>query len=214
MGHSTYIFDFDGTLVDSMPYWSQKMLNILIDAGVDYPPDIIKTITPLGDLGTAEYFRDVLGVNMTAEEMIEKMDAYAIEKYKKDVELKAGVAEYLELLHRNGYSLNVLTASPHKMVDMCLNRLGVFDIFDNVWSCDDFKTTKSDPGIYKEAVRRIGGDIGDTVFFDDNIGAIKTAAAAGLFTVGVYDRSATDFEHQIRESADIYIESFVGFCLI
>jgi len=29
MIHTAYIFDFDGTLVDSMPYWSEKVLNIL-----------------------------------------------------------------------------------------------------------------------------------------------------------------------------------------
>ena len=40
--HNTYIFDFDGTLVDSMPYWAQKVLGILDDCGVAYPADVIK----------------------------------------------------------------------------------------------------------------------------------------------------------------------------
>lgn len=52
-----YIFDFDGTLVDSMQQWSGKMLHILDENNIAYPPDVIKIITPLGDRGTAEYFR-------------------------------------------------------------------------------------------------------------------------------------------------------------
>ena len=50
-----YLFDFDGTLVDSMPTYVSVMLRILDENGVKYEDDIIKTITPLGYKGTAEY---------------------------------------------------------------------------------------------------------------------------------------------------------------
>lgn len=51
----TYIFDFDGTLVDSMPVFAQTMLQIVEENHLDCPDDIIKIITPLGYEGTAEY---------------------------------------------------------------------------------------------------------------------------------------------------------------
>lgn len=209
MKHRTYIFDFDGTLVNSMPYWSQKMINILEKEGVDYPEDIIKIITPLGDLGTAKYFKEELKVNLSIEEMIALMDEFALPKYRDIIELKAGVLDYLKMLKANNCSLNVLTASPHKMLDPCLKRNGIYDLFDNIWSCEDFKMTKSEPEIYKQAVRKIGTTEKDTVFFDDNIGAVKTAAQAGLYTVGVYDKSGEDFMAELKEVADLYIESFV-----
>ena len=50
---TAYLFDFDGTLVDSMPAWETTMLRILNENHINYPPDIIKTITPLGFAGTA-----------------------------------------------------------------------------------------------------------------------------------------------------------------
>lgn len=212
--HNTYIFDFDGTLVDSMPCWSQKMLNILQDTKTTYPTDIIKIITPLGDVGTANYFKDILHVSLSLEEMFAKMDAYALPKYRDVICLKAGVADYLHALKEKGYSLNVLTASPHKMVDPCLKRNGVLDLFDNIWSCDDFGMTKNDPHIYTEAVRRIGSTISDTAFFDDNINAIKAAKQAGMFTVGVYDDSGKDFKIQMINVADLYIESFIKISVL
>jgi len=212
--HRAYIFDFDGTLVDSMPYWSQKMLNILEKSKVDYPVDIIKIITPLGDIGTAEYFRETLGVNLTIDEMISQMDEYALPAYRDKIILKSGVREYLEMLRKNNCSLNVLTASPHKMLDPCLERNGIYGLFDNIWSCDDFKTTKADVAIYKEAVKKIGVTESDAVFFDDNIGAVRTAAKAGLYTVGVYDKTGEDFTNQLREISDLYITGFDGLGLI
>lgn len=210
MKNTAYIFDFDGTLVNSMPYWSQKMINILEKEGVDYPEDIIKIITPLGDLGTAKYFKEELKVNLSIEEMIAMMDEFALPKYRDIIELKAGVLDYLKMLKANNCSLNVLTASPHKMLDPCLKRNGIYNLFDNIWSCEDFKMTKSEPEIYKQAVRKIGTTEKDTVFFDDNIGAVKTAAQAGLYTVGVYDKSGEDFMAELKEVADLYIESFVN----
>ena len=52
----TYLFDFDGTLVDSMPDYCAAMLRILDENGVSYEPDIVKGITPLGVSGTADHF--------------------------------------------------------------------------------------------------------------------------------------------------------------
>ena len=208
--HFNYIFDFDGTLVDSMPCWSQKMINILEKNSIEYPEDIIKIITPLGDIGTARYFKEVLKVDLSIEDMIAQMDEYALPKYRDSIVLKDGVADYLKMLKSNKCSLNVLTASPHKMLDPCLKRNGIYDLFDNVWSCDDFGTTKSDVNIYKSAVKLIGAKVSETVFFDDNIGAVETASKAGLYTVGVFDKSGRDFANQLKEISDVYIETFSG----
>ena len=93
--HTAYIFDFDGTLVDSMPSWAEKVLNILRECGVDYPADVIHTVTPLGDRGTVEYMRDVLGVPLSPEEIFRQMDESALPKYRDEIGIKDGVREYL-----------------------------------------------------------------------------------------------------------------------
>ncbi|MBQ5886255.1 MAG: HAD family phosphatase [Clostridia bacterium] len=205
--HTAYIFDFDGTLVDSMPSWAEKVLNILRECGVDYPADVIHTVTPLGDRGTVEYMRDVLGVPLSPEEIFRQMDESALPKYRDEIGIKDGVREYLAHLRDRGCTLHVLTASPHKMVDPCLKRLGIFDWFDNVWSTDDFGMVKSDTAIYHAAAEQIGVDVSDAVFFDDNLTAIRTARAAGMYAVGVYDASSDALAEEIRGAADYYVYS-------
>ena len=202
-----YLFDFDGTLVDSMPCWSEKMLNILRQTGVAYPADIIKILTPLGDKGSAAYFRDVLGVALSEEEMYARMDSYALPKYRDEILLKPGVEAFLRKCKEEGITLHVLTASSHKMLDPCLRRNGVYDLFTHVWSCEDFGTTKSDPEIYRLAAEKIGLDVADVVFFDDNLTAVQTAATAGVCTVGVYDPSSEEYIEAIRGAADFYVRS-------
>ena len=67
----TYLFDFDGTLVDSMPTYGRMMKRILDENNVPYGDDFIKIITPLGVKGTAEYCINVLKLDMTVEKFAE-----------------------------------------------------------------------------------------------------------------------------------------------
>jgi beta-phosphoglucomutase-like phosphatase (HAD superfamily) len=58
-----YVFDLDGTLVNSMPRYEAGMLSILDEAGIAYGDDLIKIITPLGYTKTAEYYINELGLD-------------------------------------------------------------------------------------------------------------------------------------------------------
>jgi len=205
--YKTYLFDFDGTLVDSMPYYGATMLRVLDENRVSYPADVIKIITPLGYAGTADYFIK-LGMNMPKEEIIEIVTKYLAEVYENVIPAKGNVVRVLRELKAGGASLNVLTASPHIMLDPCLKRLGVFDLFDYVWSCDDFSTTKADPDIYKQAAEKIGVRAGDVLFLDDNYNADKTAKTAGMRVCGVYDLSSDEYTEQMKSICDHYIYDF------
>ena len=201
---SFYIFDFDGTLVDSMPTFVRVMKGILDDADIAYGDDLVKTATPLGYGGTADYFIS-LGIREKKDELVEKMHQRALYDYANTIEAKPEVMDTLTELKRRGNSLNVLTASPHEVLDVCLKRLSLYDLFDNVWSCEDFGTTKGDPEIYKSAAKRLGACAADVTFLDDNIGACKTAKAAGVRVVGVFDESSADIEAEMRAVCDAYV---------
>ena len=88
---NTYLFDFDGTLVDSMPTYISAMLRILDENGISYGSDIVKIITPLGYLGTAKYFHDELGLPTPIEDIVEKMKAYAFIGYRDSIGEKKNV---------------------------------------------------------------------------------------------------------------------------
>lgn len=202
-----YLFDFDGTLVDSMPAYAATMLRVLNENNVKYPEDIIKIITPLGYIGTAEYFVK-LGLNKTKEEIIDIITSYLTEEYHNNIPAKSNVIPVLKQLKAKGIDLNVLTASPHIMLDPCLKRLGIYDLFSNVWSCEDFSTTKADPNIYHLAAERIGTTVEHVLFLDDNYNADKTAKSAGMKVCGVYDLSSDEYTEEIKSVSDYYITDF------
>lgn len=111
-------------------------------------------------------------------------------------------------MKERGDSLNVLTASSHRTLDPCLKRLGIFDIFDNVWSCDDFATSKANPKIYRLAAERLGKAVKDIIFVDDNLGADKTAKSTGMAVYGIYDDSSAEYIDEMKAATDAYVYNF------
>lgn len=203
----TYLFDFDGTLVDSMPTYAAMMLGILKENNVPYPDDIIKITTPLGYAKTAELFAS-MGLDKPIAQILATMNERAVKAYTYDVPAKQHVIDALRRMKARGDELHVLTASPHAMLDPCLRRLGIYDLFTHVWSCDDFASTKADPAIYRMAAARIGKPVEEIWFLDDNLGADTTAKAAGMRVCGVYDDSSAEYMQQMKEICDAYIEDF------
>jgi HAD superfamily hydrolase (TIGR01509 family) len=204
---ATYLFDFDGTLVDSMDTYAGVMLSILDKNGIKYEKDIVKVITPLGYLGTANHFIG-MGVKASVLQLVCEMKSGMVYEYTHNVGEKPNVISTLKALKEKGDSLNILTASPHEVLDPCLKRLGIFELFDNVWSCDDFETTKANPEIYKMAAEKMGVSVSDAIFLDDNYNAVKTARDAGMRVFGVYDKSSAEYAEDMRGISERYISDF------
>ena len=203
-----YIFDFDGTLVDSMPCFGKASKQMLDDNGIVYPPNVVEIITPLGFAGTINYFRNELGLVTGVEEGVREFIERMHPDYRNTIPAKRGVEAFLRAARAQGHSLNVLTANPHANLDVCLKRLGLYELFDNVWSSDDFPSTKADPATYIAAAQRLGITVDRCVFFDDNNHAVATAKAAGMTAIGVHDLSGEGFAEELRTIADRYILSF------
>ena len=202
-----YLFDFDGTLVDSMPTFVNVMLTYLYNHNIKYNNDIVQIITPLGYEGCAKYFVS-LGIKKQVVDVIKELKDLALYEYKYNILAKDNVISVLNELKSKNNSLNILTASPHTVLTPCLKRLGIYDLFDNVWSCDDFNTTKTDPEIYKKIANKLNVNINDIIFLDDNINGLKTAKNVGVTVCGVYDDTSRDYVVEIKSFVDKYIFNF------
>lgn len=211
----TYVFDLDGTLVDSMPAAVKVVLDFLTERGISCPDDIVKTFTPLGFKGIAEYYVSHLGVKMPPEEIYACFTKKLNRAYAHEIPLKSGVRETLLALKAQGARLNVLTASPHVFTDVCLQNNGIYDLFDNVWSVEDFGLKKSDVEIYEKVANALGVDVKDVVMIDDCVDVIKTAKSAGALTIGVYDASWEKDWAEMQDTADFCVADFsqlLAFC--
>ncbi len=206
----SYIFDMDGTLIDSVYALDQSVRAFLDPLGIDYPDNIVEIITPLGYTGAAQYIQ-WLGVDMEVDELTAIMKEGMIKEYVESIPAKPFATELLQKLKDEGHILCILSASPHFLIDPCVKRLDIEKYFDFIWSTDDFNLKKSDTKIYTEAAGKLGFKIGDCVFVDDNLTNIKTAKAAGMQTIAVYDLTSAGSADEMKKVANRYIYSFEEF---
>ena len=103
------IFDLDGTLVDSMSYWSQLAEEYLHSRGVEQVPNhILEAIKPMTMEESADLFRRTFGLDITSSHMVAEMEHMMDQHYRNDIPLKEGVAAYLEGLHQAGTTLSLI----------------------------------------------------------------------------------------------------------
>lgn len=200
-----WLFDLDGTLIDSMPTGVDIVLQFLRDRGVSYPDNFIEIITPLGYKGISKYYAEKMGVPMTADEIFAVFQQKTLQAYGEIIPLKKGVKETLEALKTKGDRLFVLTASPNALIELSLKRLGVFDLFEETWSVEQFSWTKANKELFYEIAKRLGVSTSDCIMVDDNYNVLKVAKSAGMQTVGVYDEYSKAAQTELRAAADVYV---------
>lgn len=209
MDRKYYFFDFDGTLVDSMPYLEKLTLGFLNKYNLKYPDNIMDIIIPLGYRGGAEYYVSTYKeLHRTVEQVKKELEEGLFVDYRDTIPLKSGALEYLLKIKREGKKLFILSASQHLQLDVCINRLRIGDLFDRVISCEEYGTTKGDTQLYKKVAKDLGITPKDIVFVDDNINSIKTAKKAGCYCVGVYDKVGDKVWEEMQEVADETIKDF------
>ena len=202
------VFDFDGTLIDSMQIHTDKTAHLLRTQGIEMPEGLINLLTPLGDKGAAVYLRDRFHLTISFSEMERIINDFALERYQNTIPSKPHALDFVRRLHAQGYPLYILSASPHRLIDPCAERLGFTPLFRDIFSCEDFGKVKTDPTLFTDLAARLGTTPEHIAFFDDNRIAIETATACGFYTVGVADPSSAKDEAVIRTTANAFLDTF------
>ena len=127
--------------------------------------------------------------------------------YFYQAQAKPGADCFLRQLSSRGIPMYLATSSNREHVRAALKRLGLYDYFDGMITCEEAGAGKSDPRIFLLAADRMGLEPADIFVFEDVIHAIRTANSAGFVTAGVFDPASSDDNAAIRQESAIYIHS-------
>ena len=171
------IFDFDGTLVDSMFIWDTIGEDYLRSLGKEPNEDLRTVFMPLTLEEAAEYYREHYDVTLSVKEIVGGVNAMVEEIYRTRVTLKHGVADYLRWLKENGTPMCIATVTDRYLVEETLERLGILHYFSEIFTCAEVGYGKDKPIIYRKALEHLGTPKEETFVFEDSLFALKTAWA-------------------------------------
>lgn len=180
------LFDMDGTLLDSMPYWRNALVHALEARGFFAVPEEAKVaLLSMTMAQGAEYLSALLPPNIR----ISPEDAFSImlAHYQKDIRAKAGVPAYLDALQARGVRMCITSASQRYLVDTALAATKLDGYFEFILTPDEFPKGKRTPDMFLEALRRFGAKPEEAALYEDAPYSLETAKPLGLYRIGVGD---------------------------
>lgn len=201
------IFDFDGTLVDSMWAWRRVLPNAINE----YNIDLHMTEQELSKMSMLQFSQFVTEKFPTLKDkpsVYEYCVNYIYNAYKNDVTVKKGAKEYLEYLKTTDITLCLASATENKLLEFAAKSHGLYDYFDIVLTENDVGATKRDPTLYYECIKRAGCKREETIIFEDVVHAVRTAHKAGITVCAVEDEGMEKYRDEIKSLADYYIKDF------
>lgn len=203
------IFDFDGTLGDSMWVWEAVITEFFAERAVELDPDAMAQLAQLGMVVGAQAFVQRYQLDETPEQVCACWLAAAREKYAKDVKLKPGAREFLLQLRELGVKTAIATAQERQTLLLALEHEDALPLLDVVLTCDEVcESGKSTPAVYWETARRLGVEPADCLVFEDVAGPAAQAHAGGFGVVGVWDTSPAQDHDALAVEADAMIEDY------
>ena len=195
----------DGTLLDSMAYWSTVGIDYLERQGIKFNKDKENRVLNVGILKFTEYCNKTYALNKSYEEVLQALHDIIAEKYDTVVKLKPGAYEMLEKFKQNGVKMCIATATEQAEAVRVLKRLGVLDYFSEVLTTTIVGADKNSPLIYETALKHLGTKKEETYVFEDAWYAIKTAHDNGFKIVGIEDKNTVVPTSEIAPLCDYFL---------
>ena len=174
-----WLFDLDGTLVDSEPLHLRALLAVSKAAGVDLTdlPD-----THFVGVNINDVWRELAPRFAGRIPMSEWLDG--IERHYRanahELEPVPGALEVVKAFCHMGLRQVAVSNSGRRIVNANLDALGLLDVFEFSISLDDTAAPKPDPAPYALAANRLALDAAHILAVEDSTTGAKSARAAGM----------------------------------
>ena len=201
------IFDFDGTLFDSMFIWDTVGDVYLRSLGKEPTASMREDIRTLSLYQAACYFQKEYDLAYSVEEIMQGINQTVEDFYIHKIQPKPGVIDFLEKLKKAGISMCIATASERYQIEAALKRCGMEHYFAAIFTCTEAGFGKDEPFIFRKAMEYFEADRSTTVIFEDAFHAVQTAKADGFIVVSVFDESEKQ-QRELRSLSDYHIANF------
>ena len=183
------ILDMDGTLIDSMGIWHEIDKQFFEENHLTAPENISNLVNKMTMQEWAEFFIREFHMNLTTEQIIQRIGEICYEYYRDIIAIKPFVTEFLDFFDESHIPYGIATATYRDSAHAVLKRLGILNRMQFILTADDVPSSKKTPEMFLKSAELLGEHPEQILVVDDALHCIRTAVSAGFVTAAVYDPS-------------------------
>jgi HAD superfamily hydrolase (TIGR01509 family) len=198
------LWDMDGTLVDTEPYWMATEFALAEKYGGTWSDEHALNLVGKALLDSGDYIRVHMDIDRTPQQIVDELLDGVVARVQDAIPWRPGGRELLEDLNANGVPCALVTMSWQRFVRPILAQLPA-DTFASVVTGDRVEFGKPHPEPYLKAAAELGLDPATCVAIEDSNTGAKSAVAAGC-TVLCVPNHVPILEGERR----VFVESLAG----
>lgn len=181
------IFDMDGLLIDSEPFWHHAELEVFSAAGIDIRlRESLPETTGLRIDQVVRLWFEAGNIRHLSQQVVtEQIFQLVTEKIRQHKPLMPGVRDALELCQACGLRIGLASASPLALITQVLEMFSLSHYFEVICSAGDLPYSKPHPQVYLNAAQGLDTDPLNCVALEDSLNGMIAAKAARMRTLVV-----------------------------
>ncbi|KAH0572937.1 Beta-phosphoglucomutase [Spironucleus salmonicida] len=201
-----YVFDFDGTLIDSLATWDIIHEELVKSFNVQYNKEFHFIGMPgLSALDACDLLISKYKLSLTKEQVFKQFAEISI-SYLKNVKFIHNADKFIEKLIAKNIKFGIATATTRIVIDTIISQFPSIKEKVTIVTCDEVGASKPSPKVFLECMRQIGGNPQETVVFEDTVAGMQGARASGGRVIGILsERNQMD---QKREICDFLVDDY------
>lgn len=172
------LWDFDGTLVDTEPYWIETEFELIEAHGGTWTREHALNLVGNDLLASGRYIREHAGIDLEPAEIVERLLDGVVERVRHEVPWRPGAVELLAALREEEVPCVLVTMSYRRFVEPVLAALPE-GTFTDIVTGDAVSMGKPHPEPYLKAAREIHVLPQHCLAIEDSDTGTRSAVAAG-----------------------------------
>ena len=194
------IFDLDGLLADSEPWWNQIDAKLLAEYGVTYRGEYHRDVLGVSYRLAIEFYKNAFHISAPVEELMRRRGEIATEFFANRVGLFPSAKATLERLREMKICLALATSSVSASARPFLERTGIRHFFDVIVTGDEIERGKPHPDIYMLAAEKLEMGSDSCLVIEDALAGIAAAKAANMRVAAIPDSRFVDPREYTKEA--------------
>ncbi len=187
------LFDMDGLLIDSEPYWREAEIVAFGSVGLTLTDAMCRTTMGLRVDDVVEHW---YRIDPWPEVSKAEVERGIIEECSRIIgergEPMRGVRSAIGLVASRALRMAVVSSSPTTLIAAVLDRLGIADAFELIHSAENEPYGKPHPGVYLSAARTLGVAPSSCLAIEDSVTGVIAAKAGRMRCIAVPEPALRD----------------------